>query len=228
MTREDAAPAPAQDSTGTDRLQRGPASARHRLVLLHGWGADADDLFELGELLVGPEVSVVALQAPLPHPAGEGRQWYDLEQPGWPQLPPARQDLRRRLLDLGGEVPLSRTAVLGFSQGAALALDVVTGASGLPVAGLICCSGYPHPGWQPERPGSAQGEAAAPVLLTHGQLDPVVPHGASEELSRQLRASGRDVELLSFSGGHTIDASLLPRLRTFLQACWRRADTGLI
>ena len=29
----------------------GPAQAEQRLVLLHGWGADAGDLFELGELL---------------------------------------------------------------------------------------------------------------------------------------------------------------------------------
>lgn len=213
---------------GPDRLQRDPASARQRLVLLHGWGADADDLFELGELLVGPEVSVVALRAPLPHPAGAGRQWYDLQQPGWPQLPAARQDLLLRLHQLDGEVPLDRTAVLGFSQGAALALDVVTGGAGLPVAGLICCSGYPHPGWQPGRLPAFPVRPDAAVLLTHGQLDAVVPYGASEEIRRQLTASGRHVELLSFGGGHTIDEALFPALRAFLQACWRRPGSQKI
>ena len=29
-----------------DRLLRGPAQAPSRLVLLHGWGADADDLID--------------------------------------------------------------------------------------------------------------------------------------------------------------------------------------
>ena len=48
----------------SDQLHLGPAEASHRLVLLHGWGADADDLLDLGPLLVGPEVSVVALRAP--------------------------------------------------------------------------------------------------------------------------------------------------------------------
>ncbi|MCP9914382.1 esterase, partial [Cyanobium sp. BA20m-14] len=47
-------------------------------MLLHGWGADADDLLDLADLLVGPAVSVVALRAPLGHPSGQGRQWYDL------------------------------------------------------------------------------------------------------------------------------------------------------
>ena len=52
-----------------EALWQGPEQSTQRLVLLHGWGADADDLLELGELLVGPRVSVVSLRAPLAHPA---------------------------------------------------------------------------------------------------------------------------------------------------------------
>jgi len=59
-------------------LQIGPDQADQRLVVLHGWGADADDLLDLGAMLVGPEVQVVALRAPHPHPGGVGCQWYDL------------------------------------------------------------------------------------------------------------------------------------------------------
>ncbi|MFN5695801.1 MAG: alpha/beta hydrolase, partial [Cyanobacteriota bacterium] len=81
---------------GDSCLRLGPAGAERRLVLLHGWGADADDLLDLGSELVGPEVSVVALRAPLPHPGGFGRQWYDLQQPEWPQLPGARDALLLR------------------------------------------------------------------------------------------------------------------------------------
>ncbi|MEX1317283.1 MAG: esterase [Synechococcaceae cyanobacterium] len=230
--RDDRDPAPG--TRGADRITRQAAGAERRLVLLHGWGADADDLFELAGLLVGPESSVVALRAPLPHPAGQGRQWYDLQQPGWPQLPAAREDLRRRLLALDAELPLARTVLLGFSQGAALALDVATGAGALPVAGVIGCSGYPHPDWRPGSLIAAAGAAAgtggagqpAPVLLTHGKLDPVVPYAASEDLRRQLRDSGRDVALIGFSGGHSIDASLFPALRDFIEACWGRPGRG--
>jgi phospholipase/carboxylesterase len=208
---------------GSDRIDRGAAGAEHRLVLLHGWGADADDLCDLGALLVGPKLSVVALRAPLPHPGGAGRQWYDLQQPGWPQLPAARENLRQRLLALDGELPLTRTALLGFSQGAALALDVATGAGGLPLAGVIGCSGYPHPDWRPGPVGAPGGGPQLPLLLTHGRQDPVVPYAASEALQQQLRDSGREVELIGFAGGHTIDGSLVPTLRRFLDYCWRRA-----
>ena len=196
-----------------DELRQGPSEAEHRLVLLHGWGADADDLMDLGEQLAGEEIELVALRAPEPHPMGVGRQWYDLQQPEWPGLVPARESLRQRLLALGDSLPLERTAVLGFSQGAAMALDV---ASGLPIAGLIACSGYPHPGWAPAGPLSR-------VLLTHGDQDPVVPPAASAEVLRLLRQGGGWAELLTFAGGHTIDASLFAPMRAFLAQWWTPA-----
>jgi phospholipase/carboxylesterase len=204
-----------------EALRRGPAVAPRRLVLLHGWGADADDLLDLGEQLAGAAVSVVALRAPLPHPGGFGRQWYDLlPQPDWSQLPVARLDLRRRLEELGASVPLARTALLGFSQGAAMALDVATSAGaegvGLPLAALIACSGYPHPDWMPARPRTK-------VLLTHGEQDPVVPFTASEEVERRLREAGGRVRRIGFRGGHGIDPALLPKLAAFLAEGWAEA-----
>ncbi|MFM8605830.1 MAG: alpha/beta hydrolase [Cyanobium sp.] len=193
-----------------DSLRLGPEQGPRRLVLLHGWGADADDLLDLGEELVGPAVSLVALRAPQSHPAGVGRQWYPLSPaPDWTQLPDARLDLRRRLEELAATVPLAATALLGFSQGAAMALDA---AHDLPLAALIACSGYPHPDWEPQ--------PRMPVLLTHGEQDPVVPAAASEELERRLRAAGGSVRRLGFSGGHGIDPALLPAMREFLERAW--------
>jgi phospholipase/carboxylesterase len=225
MARSPLSPGAGPDA-GDGPLRRGPARAARRLVLLHGWGADADDLLDLGAVLAGPEVSVVALRAPLAHPGGTGRQWYDLmPEPAWSQLPAARADLRSRLLQLGTEVPLQGTVVLGFSQGAAMALDVSTAGGqgggpvageGLPLAGLIACSGYPHPDWTPHR-------AGLPVLLTHGEQDPVVPFPASEALERQLSAAGVVVRRIGFRGGHGIDPSLIPRMRAFLAEAWRQA-----
>lgn len=229
---------PTSSLPGADEaLCLGPEQASRRLVLLHGWGADADDLLDLGVTLLGapadspaaPDpVSLVALRAPLPHPGGSGRQWYDLlPAPAWEQLPEARAALRRRLLALAASVPLERTAVLGFSQGAAMAVDVVTGsghenadATGegpLPVAALIACSGYPHPDWQP-------GRTSTRILLTHGDQDPMVAPAASREVERALQAAegteASTVQRLTFAGGHGIDPALLPRLRAFLEESW--------
>ena len=193
--------------TASDQLQLGPKDAQQRLVLLHGWGADADDLLDLGSMLVGPEVSVVALRAPEPHPYGVGRQWYGLQPINWEQLPAAREALSQRLQALAEEVPLQATVLLGFSQGGAMALDV---GSQLPLAGIVACSGYPHEGWQPPATTPA-------VLLSHGREDPVVPWAASEEVQRRLQQAGVNAELLSVSGGHTIDTNLLPQISGFVQ-----------
>jgi len=199
-----------------DRLQRGPSNAERRLVLLHGWGADADDLLELGPLLVGPEVSVVALRAPEAHPYGPGRQWYGLQPIDWGQLPAARQALQQRLEELGQSVPLPQTVLLGFSQGGAMAVDV---GSSLPLAGIVACSGYPHEGWQPPA-------AMPPVLLSHGREDSVVPFGASEQLQRLLQGAGAEPQLLAFSGGHSIDGSVLTPISAFIRDRLAAAPQG--
>ena len=194
------------DQAVGEALQSGPKAAAKRLVLLHGWGADADDLLELGRQLCGERRQLVALRAPQPHPGGSGRQWYDLQNRSWPDLPQARLALRARLEALGRSLPLEQTVLLGFSQGAAMALDV---GSDLALAGIVCCSGYPHPGWQ-AKPAMAQ------VLLTHGKNDPVVPYAASEELLRLLRLQQARVELIGTAGQHGIDAELLPAIRRFI------------
>jgi phospholipase/carboxylesterase len=90
-----------------------------------------------------------------------------------------------------------------------MALDA---ASDLPLAALIACSGYPHPQWQPQ--------PQPPVLLTHGEQDPVVPAAASEELERLLRQAGGSVRRLGFAGGHGIDPALFPAMREFLDSAW--------
>ena len=200
-------------SDQADLLQLGPNGAAARLVLLHGWGADAHDLLDLGEMLVGPELSVVALQAPEAHPLGVGRQWYGLQPIDWSQLPAARAALRQRLERLASSVPLGRTVVLGFSQGGAMALDV---ASGLPVAGIVACSGYPHEGWLPQ---ATAAQPLPPVLLSHGQQDPVVPFAASEEARKRLISGGGSAQLLPFEGGHTIDPAVLPSIANFVDTC---------
>lgn len=216
---------PATMGDGCDKLLRGPLVAPRRLVLLHGWGADADDLLDLAELLVPADVSVVALRAPEVHPAGMGRQWYPLQwqemvpEPAWERVPAARTALLHRLEQLGASVPFEHTALLGFSQGAAMALDVGTGATHpLPMAAVIGCSGYPHRDWEPKA-------GHTPVLLTHGREDPVVSVRHCDVLQERLQGAGIAVTRQDFSGGHGIDPGLFPLMRQFLNEAWNRTGS---
>ncbi len=186
-----------------------------RLVLLHGWGANSQDLLPLGVYLMKDLGDVVALQAPEPHPhVPGGRQWYPLSEAaqaqGWPGVPNALAAIDHHLLRLGQEHPWPRTALLGFSQGAAMALEA---AVHKPLAGVVACSGYPH------GQNRLQG-LQAPVLLIHGQNDPVVPLQASFQLQAVLEAQGCEIKLQSFPGEHAIAPEALTPIRQFLVRCF--------
>ncbi|MEC9452603.1 MAG: prolyl oligopeptidase family serine peptidase, partial [Cyanobacteriota bacterium] len=143
------------------------------------------------------------------HPHGLGRQWYGLFPSDWAAVPDATSQLQARLKALETpEIPLQRTALLGFSQGGAMAL-----ASGcdLPLAGLIGCSAYPHPNW-------VAPSIRPAVLLLHGRQDDVVPYAASEQLFKSLKTSSLETALVSFDGGHCIPGELIPRMQQALHS----------
>jgi len=181
-----------------DLLRQSTAKARARLVLLHGWGADAGDLMPLGQALaeaIATPLELVALQAPELQTQGSGRQWYGLFPADWAAVPAAVEGLKERINNLGSaEIPLEATVLLGFSQGGAMAMAA---GCDLPLAGLIACSAYPHPNWQAPviRP---------PVLLLHGRHDDVVPHSAALALKNELSPSKQACDLFSFENGHAI------------------------
>ena len=184
--------------------------------MLHGWGANGQDLLPLGVHLMEGLGDVVALEAPEPHPhVPGGRQWYaltqEVQEQGWPGVPDALASINHHLLRLGQEHPWPQTALLGFSQGAAMALEA---AVHKPLAGVVACSGYPH-GHQP-----LQGGIQSPVLLIHGRSDPVVPLQAGLRLQELLEAQGCDVALRSFAGGHTIPSEALAPIHQFLERCF--------
>ena len=118
------------------------------------------------------------------------------QHPGWPQKPQAVSDGGQAgwQLQAAGSEPV---VLFGFSQGAAMAIEV-----GLsrPLAGVIGCSGYPHPDW------SLTQAPQAPTLLMHGADDAVVPVAAQAALPLKFlawAASGG----VHLAGGHDSDRS---------------------
>ena len=181
-----------------------------RLVLLHGWGADGDDLRPLGKALnarMGASLDLVTLDAPELHPQGSGRQWYGLFPADWDAVPTAVSQLQQRILQLhGGEPALKKTVLFGFSQGGAMAIQA---GCELPLAGVISCSGYPHPNWQPpsEHP---------PVLLLHGEDDAIVPFEAMAEIQNKLDSA--NCNAIPFKNGHTIPEETMRPIESFISS----------
>ncbi len=157
---------------------RVPSERPPLLLLLHGIGADEEDLLPLA-LLVDPRLLVISVRAP--HPAEPmGHRWYAID---WSATPPrgdpgeivASRDLLARFVEettaLHGADP-SRVFLFGFSQGAIMALGLLLARPEL-VRGVIAHSGRLArlPGPEP----TPQALSRAEVLLLHGAQDEVVP-----------------------------------------------------
>lgn len=181
--------------------------------MLHGWGANAQDLVPIAPLTNLPDYQFIFPEAPYPHPyTSTGRMWYDLESEDYQGLSESRAQLRTWLQSLAAttQIPIERTILSGFSQGGAMTLDV---GLDLPLAGLVCFSGYLHPIARPIATSYPR------VLMLHGCQDSVVPLQAAEAAYRTLLGWGVPIEYETYATmGHEIQAPLLTRMRTFVQS----------
>lgn len=182
------------------------ANCEYLLLMLHGWGANYQDLAPLAQMLDLPGFGYLFPNAPFPHyQAPGGRAWYDLENsPNFKLLTPSQELLLDWLTSLPSQtgVPLERTIMAGFSQGGAMTLDL---GLGLPLAGLCSLSGYLHYEPQPL-------EETPPVLIIHGTQDPVVPIASARQAQEKLTAIGVNVQYQEFNMAHEIQ---LPALELF-------------
>jgi len=179
-------------------------TATHRIILIHGWGADSDDLLIFGKEMkekINLDLEVISLRAPGLHPSGQGRQWYGLYPHDWNE---AELEVNKLLATLKkfdtDQIPLRKTILLGFSQGAAMAIDA---GFKLNFGLIVACSGYPHPNWD-------LGEEFSPLIISHGIFDDIVPINASRIIYEKVKSkSSKFCELLEFDGFHQIDSNLI-------------------
>jgi phospholipase/carboxylesterase len=193
----------------------------HLVILLHGYGADGNDLIGLAPVLapVMPDVAFHAPNAPYPCEGNPyGYQWF----------PIAHGDPTRVLAGVRSAAPVvdafldetmaaygldeSRTCLVGFSQGTMMALHV-----GLrrtkPLAGIVGFSGMLA------GPEVLKDEIKSrpPILLTHGDADEMLPHVLTERAAEVLRENGLMVAVHIAQGiGHGINDTALSHAARFL------------
>ena len=198
------------------------APATHLVVLVHGYGADGQDLIGLAQhwqsLL--PAVAFAAPNAPTRVPGGAGYQWFPISRidphemrKGVEAATPMLEDyLDAELARLG--LPPERLALVGFSQGTMLSLHLglrrkikpaaIVGFSGL-LAGTPPADG-----------------AIPPIFLTHGDSDTVIPPQAMFVAATQLGLAGAAVQWHLAPGmGHGIDPEALAIAGQFLSLAFR-------
>jgi len=169
------------------------------VVLCHGVGADGHDLIDLGPSFFGhalPDAAFVSPHGPFPYDqAPMGRQWFSL----FDRTPTAMEAGVRAASDIllrfvaeelaRLSLPGDAYALAGFSQGAMTALFAGLRATPAPRAILA----YSGALLAPETL-AAEIKARPPVLLAHGEADPVVPVAASRQAEHVLRGLGVEVE----------------------------------
>jgi phospholipase/carboxylesterase len=206
----------------------GPAAgglAKQLVVLCHGIGADGFDLIDLAPTWARalPEAVFVAPHAPFPCDMGPtGRQWWSVAD-RTPSVMAAGARGADALLApfLDGELarvglPQDAYAVMGFSQGAMIALFSGLRRKVAPRAILAFSGALLAP-----ESLAAELTHQPPVLLVHGEADEVVPVSRSRDAEAVLRALGVPVEATYVPGlGHGIDETGLSLGALTLQRCF--------
>ncbi|MGB0590865.1 MAG: alpha/beta hydrolase [Myxococcota bacterium] len=187
------------------------------VIALHGRGDRAEGFCRLIERLRLPYRFIVA-EAPLRWGLGSGKQWFDMKATDRPER------LRRRVEEL--EVLASKVAkrwpkapmpsLLGFSQGAMLALQAVT-QSPERFRGVIALSGTLL-----ETKGLAPVSVKRPVWLSAGDADRIVPLAATQQTADTLKKLGHEAEFFAFNGGHTVSDEVVTGIRTQLSQWYPR------
>jgi len=205
---------------------RAGGAARQLVVFLHGYGADGNDLIDIGRAWqpLLPNAAFVSPHAPEPCAmAGAGRQWFGLTfrdpKERWTGVNSAAPTLER-FLDAELErrkLPPSALALVGFSQGTMMALHVGLRRAAAPAA-IVGYSGMlvlPADAVTEELAGEIR--SRPPVLLVHGDRDDLIPAQALFQAAQGLSALGVPTEWhLSAGIGHGIDGEGLRHGGEFL------------
>jgi phospholipase/carboxylesterase len=185
------------------------------IVLLHGRGANERDLFPILDML-DPERRLLGAtpRGPLALPPG-GAHWYAVHRIGYPDPDtffPTWAELQDWFDSL--PVPAERTVIGGFSQGTVMSYALGLAAGRPRPAGILALSGF-----IPEVPGlefELESRAGLPVMIAHGEHDPVIDVSFARAARDRLTAAGLDVSYRESAMGHTIDPRVLPDLQEWL------------
>ena len=208
--------------SGPSRPPLAGGQPRRLVILLHGLGADGNDLIGLQQYWsrLVPDAEFISPNAPFPcDMAPYGYQWFSVQD----RTPPAvlagvraaapsldafiDDELKKR------DLTESDTALVGFSQGTMMSLFV-----GLrrekPLAGIL---GYSGRLIAPDLLANEM-RSRPPVLLVHGTEDPLVPFESMTQAETALKAAGVPIETLACPGiEHAIDPEGLQAGGRFLR-----------
>lgn len=203
--------------------------AKQLVIFLHGYGADGNDLIGLAPYFAAvlPDAHFISPHGWHPCEMGFGRQWFSLGgwQPGmnwpakaWDEIISCGKMLDHWLDEKLAEYQIAadQLALIGFSQGTMMSLHVGLRRKIAP-AGIV---GYS---------GALMGQSVLadeitsrpPVLLVHGDMDPIVPFHEMADAEAKLKELNVKVQTYARPGlPHGIDDAGIARGAQFLGAAF--------
>ncbi|MEA2434636.1 MAG: phospholipase/carboxylesterase [Actinomycetota bacterium] len=201
------------------RLRLPKGQAEGALVLLHGRGADENDLLGVFDML-DPDHRLLCLspRGPLTLPPG-GAHWYVVKRVGYPD-PDTFQPTYDRLTGwLDGflaqhEIPMDKTVIGGFSQGAVMSYAVSLGKGRPTPAAIVALSGFipTVDGFEID----LSKAAGLPVAIGHGTFDPVITVDFGKDARNKLEGAGANVLYKESPMAHTIDPEFVAQVKDWL------------
>jgi phospholipase/carboxylesterase len=186
------------------------------LILVHGRGADENDLLGLVPHL-NPRFLTVSVRAPFRYSMG-GYTWYDLESVGQPhtgQFVESHTMLLELLEKLAAEYPVDgkRVFLLGFSMGAVMSLALsLTHPSR--IRGVVAHSGYLPENTPLQYRWNELGTTS--YFLAHGEFDPVIPVQSARRAHMLIAEHTSAVEYHEYPIQHQIGEQSLVDLTSWL------------
>ncbi len=200
------------------------------VILLHGVGSHGAGFAPVIRQWAAqrPDLAFAAPNAPFAFDhASAGRQWFSIQgvtdANRAERVVAARAAFDATLLacmdDAGLAGQPERVVLVGFSQGSIMALDAVVSGR-WPVAGVVAFSG------RLASPLPCTPVAHTPVLLVHGDADPIMPVKEAARAAQALEQAGVAVKTVILPGvEHTLSAEGVAQAAAFIQTCLPPSST---
>ncbi|MBF88542.1 MAG: hypothetical protein CMG75_02600 [Candidatus Marinimicrobia bacterium] len=204
----------------TRELKLGKEKADKACIVLHGWGANKDDLVPLLHTLNLKQYHCFFPDAPFDVPGtfGKGKSWFSfpLNKESEKEFLESKTELLNYLYGIKKRgFDLKDIVFLGFSQGGAMSLEMFL-SNKTRIGGVIVLSGFLINELHYVMLNNDMKKT--PLFIAHGHNDNILPFEESKHSAENLKNMGLNIMWREYPMAHEISANEIDDIRKFLDS----------